>query len=451
MDRPGVRAFFVSLAALALALFLALYSGAAAETGHLLLGAAAALAALGVAAWVAVTLVPILARSTPLRWFAYRVEYKLTRGGWVYIGAIFVVALAALNTGNNLLFLILSTLIASILMSGVLSTLTLSGVDLAAELPERIFAGDPVFALFELRNEKQTAPSFSLRVESRPPGKTKRKQTAGPAAILQRPVYFPYLPRHDRVRQRVELVFPRRGVYRQNAFQIVTRFPFGLLQKGRRVDLPLEALVYPPVQPTEEYFEILPLITGELESYARGRGHDLYSLRDYQAPDDARFVHWKATARSGSLKVREFAREDERRVLLVFDPFSPDGSAQASAPESPAAQLSARETAEKFERAVNLCASLAWHFYETDALLQFLAPGAETPLAPAGEVIFDVLRSLASIQPLPASVGPSLLETFAVGPGLYPSLYKIMFTSHPRGSIPSSLWESCYFVFIPSL
>jgi len=446
MDRPGVRAFFVSMAALSLALFLALYSGAAAETGHLLLGAAAALTALGVAAWVAVTLVPILARSTPLRWFAYRIEYKLTRGGWVYIGGIFVVALAALNTGNNLLFLILSSLIASILMSGILSTLTLSGVDLAVELPERIFAGDPVFALFELGNEKQTLPSFSLRVESRPSGKIKPQQTSDPAAILKRPVYFPYLPRHDRVRQRVELVFPRRGVYRQDAFQIVTRFPFGLLQKARRVDLPLEAVVYPPVQPTDEYFEILPLITGELESYARGRGHDLYSLRDYQMSDDARFVHWKATARSGSLKVREFAREDERRVLLVFDPVFPV-SAGSATPEDPVAQALNPEALQKFERAVNLCASLAWHFYETDALLQFFAPGAETPLAPAGEIIFDVLRSLASIGPLPPSAEPSLLETLADGS----DLYKIIFTSHPRGSIPSNLWTSSYFMFIPSL
>ena len=118
MDRPGVRAFFVSMAALSLALVLALYSGAAAETGHVLLAGGAAVTALAVAGWVAITLVPILARRTPLRWFAYRIEFKFTREGWYYIGGIFVVALAALNTGNNLLFLVLSSLLASILMSG---------------------------------------------------------------------------------------------------------------------------------------------------------------------------------------------------------------------------------------------------------------------------------------------------------------------------------------------
>src|SRR5215470_5010719 len=95
-DRPAVRAFFLSMAALTIALVLALYSGAAALT------------ALLVAGWVGVTLVPILAKRTPLRWIGYRMEYRVTREGWIYILGIVLVALAAINTGNNLLFLILA-------------------------------------------------------------------------------------------------------------------------------------------------------------------------------------------------------------------------------------------------------------------------------------------------------------------------------------------------------
>jgi len=165
-DRPGVRAFFISIAALSVALLLALYSGAAAELGHVGLSIASALAALVVAAWVGITLVPVLAKRTPLRWIGYKMEYKVTREGWIYIGGIIVVALAALNTGNNLLFLILASLIAIILMSGILSSITLSGVEMRLELPEHIFAGQPVRAQVELENEKLTLPSFSLRVEA---------------------------------------------------------------------------------------------------------------------------------------------------------------------------------------------------------------------------------------------------------------------------------------------
>src|SRR5205809_2516639 len=165
-DRPGVRAFFLSMAALAGALLLALYPRAAAELGQLVPASTSALVALAIAGWVAVTLVPTLARRTPLRWIGHKIEYKISREGWVYFGVLSLVALAALNTGNNLLFLILASLIALLLMSGILSSITLSGISLRLVLPEHIFAGQPVRAMVELENEKLTLPSFSLRVEA---------------------------------------------------------------------------------------------------------------------------------------------------------------------------------------------------------------------------------------------------------------------------------------------
>ena len=160
--------------------------------GNLVLASATAMSALLVAGWVGVTLVPVLAKRTPLRWITYRMEYRLTREGWIYIGGIVLVALAAINTGNNLLFLILACLIASILMSGILSSLTLAGVELDLQLPEHIFAGQTVRGTVELKNEKQTLPSFSLRVEGA------KKKTHAAAVLLATPVYFPYLPRQNR-------------------------------------------------------------------------------------------------------------------------------------------------------------------------------------------------------------------------------------------------------------
>ena len=77
--------------------------------------------------------------------------------------------------------------------------------------------------------------------------------------------------------------------------------------------------MYPRIEPTDEVLEILPLVRGEWESFVRGRGSDLYRIREYMPEDSARHVDWKATAKSGSLKVREFAREDERKLCIVFD------------------------------------------------------------------------------------------------------------------------------------
>jgi len=419
------------MAALGVALFLALYSGAAAETGQVRLAAVSAFAALIVAGWVSVTMVPVLARRTPLRWINFKMEFKMTREGWFYVGGIFVISLAALNTGNNLLFLILASLIAIILMSGILSSISLSGVAMRLELPEHIFAGQPVRARLELENEKLTLPSFSLRVEAA------QKKGSPPAAVLSTPVYFPYLPKKSRAQQSVPLTFARRGLHRQDAFRITTRFPFGFLQKARRVELRTEALVYPSVEPTREFFEILPGVQGALESLNKGRGQDLYALRDYMPTDSARHVHWKASARLGSLMVREFTREDDCRVLLVLDPHV---AAEAGASPS-------QNAGERFDRAVTLCAGIAWHFFERNAQLQFRSAGVETSLASAEENIFAILRHLALTQPLPADPQLKLLTDLAASP----ELFKIIVTSQPRGSIPANLWHSSYVVFLDDL
>ena len=433
-DRPGVRAFFVSIASLGVALLLALYSGVASEIGHLGLSIAAALGSLLVAAWVAVTLVPILAKRTPLRWIGYKLEYKVTREGWIYIGGVLLVALAALNTGNNLLFLILASLIAIILMSGILSSITLSGVVLRLELPEHIFAGQPLRAMVELDNEKLTLPSFSLRLEAA------QSKKSPASALLETPVYFPYLPKKSCVQQSVPITFPRRGAYRQDAFRIVTRFPFGFLQKAHRVELPTEALVYPSVEPAQEFVEILPGLQGALDSLNKGRGQDLYALRDYVPTDSARHVHWKASARSGSLMVREFTREDDCRVLLVLDPHIPEGPAgQGATPGN--------VDSEPFERAVTLCAAIAWHFFERHAQLQFRDAEMETPLASAEQNIFPILRHLAVIRPFPPDPHHRFLYDLAAAP----DLFKVIVTSQPRGSIPEALWHSSYVVFLDEL
>ena len=427
-DRAGVRAFFLSILALGVALLLALYCGAATELGKPGLAIAAGLSALLLAAWVAVTLVPILARRTPLRWIGYKMEYKITREGWIYILGIFLVAIAALNTGNNLLFLILASLISIILMSGILSSITLSGLEMRLELPEHIFAGQPVRALVEVHNEKLTLPSFSLRVEGA------RAKEAAQAAMLETPVYFPYVQKHDRAQQTVPMTFPRRGVYSQEAFRIVTRFPFGFLQKARRVNLKSEALVYPSVEPTPDFFEVLPAMQGALESLTKGRGQDLYALRDYLPRDSSRHVHWKASARLGSLMVREFTQEDDCRVILVLDPHSSAG-------------LSGKNAAARFERAVGICAALAWHFYERNAVLQFKTVGFETPLVPAEGVIFSILRHLATANPLPPDPKRTLLSDLSEAA----QVFRVVVTSESRGSIPSNIWNQSWIIFLEDL
>ncbi len=423
--------------ALSVALGLALFSAAVAQAGRVLLAAVTAGFALALAGWVGVTIVPGLARRSSLRWVAYQVDYRLTRDGIIYLGAVFILILAAVNTGNNLLFMILACCLAGILISGVLSRAVLTKVEVKFDLPEHIFAEQPVLAEIELRNDKQMWPSFSLRVI----GESKIAQSPkGHAQILTQPVFFPYIGRMSAVRQKVELRFPRRGAYHQNAFGIRTRFPFGFFEKTRQVESKIDIVVYPRVEPTEQFYEVLPLLSGEIASQFRGRGHELHSLRQYQSNDNARFVDWKVTARSGRLMVREFAREDERRVMLVLDPF-------VGPPRADLGPLAAAEQEERFERAVSMAACIAWHFHEIDSVLQFRTDRFSTPMAPAGEIIYDTLHELALLEPQSSVTGGAFLDELASEQ----EIFKIILTCRAQHTIPTGLWSSSYFLFIDAL
>jgi uncharacterized protein (DUF58 family) len=243
-------------------------------------------------------------------------------------------------------------------------------------------------------------------------------RTPAPPAIFEGAAYFPYVPAGSELKADLELRFDHRGCYRQKSFGLATRFPFAFLTKTRHVPLAREIIVYPRVEPADEFFEVLPMITGEFETFSRGRGDDLYLIREYMPEDSARHVDWKATAKSGSLKVREFSREDERKLRIVFD--------------NPGKGVISEKA---YEDAVALAASLSWHFAGENTEISFVSQGY------TGDP--DIYRFLAHLAVAEPQALPSVVES------LRPSDdYNIILTTRARGSIPTALWACSYFVFL---
>jgi uncharacterized protein (DUF58 family) len=338
-------------------------------------------------------------------------------------------------------------MLAAILVSGIASAAVLRKLELDVSVPQHVFANTPVLGRVTVRNPRTWLPSFSIQVvpsKRKPPsqrwawepatfpfpGKGRQwlvlpdrrvrriTENPPPPGIFEGAAHFPFLPPNSQLTADLELRFRRRGEYVEDSLGLATRFPFSFLTKTRRLPLSRSVLVYPAVEAADELLHILPTITGELETFIRGRGYDLYRIREYMPEDSARHVDWKATARSGSLKVREFSREDERRLRLIFDNPSP-------------ASLSD----DAYERAVALAASLAWHFSLEDTELSFATQGY------AGDPdVYQFLRHLATVQP---AVGPSVLVQLAPTDD-----YNIVLTTQTRGSIPTALWNSSYVIFL---
>jgi uncharacterized protein (DUF58 family) len=152
-------------------------------------------------------------------------------GRW-YVGLTIGIGAGAINTGNNLLFLILGLLLSSIVVSGLLSELNLRGVRVERRLPSFARAGAPALVGLVARNEKPRAPSFSLEIRER------SGDVSGSAHLLA-------VLAGDTVEAAYETVPARRGRYRFAELEIATRAPFGLFEKARPVEAPDELIVLP--------------------------------------------------------------------------------------------------------------------------------------------------------------------------------------------------------------
>ncbi|HZW92555.1 MAG TPA: DUF58 domain-containing protein [Candidatus Eremiobacteraceae bacterium] len=455
--------FLLALVGLGLAFGAALLSTASGEAGNLWVSVILASLALLIAAFVGLVTVPYLARRVAIERLRRTFHYEVTKAGVVYVLVTLVIGIAALNTGNNLLYIVVAAMLAAILVSGIVSAYVLRRLNLEVRLPEQVFAGRPVMGQIVLHNPRRFLPSFSIRVvpARKEKGKKIRRQWRWerttfafplnrapqnqwlrvrdwrvrrvnaeplPPGIFEGMAYFPYLPPNAELRADLQLRFERRGRYCESSFGLATRFPFAFLTKTREVALQREILVYPPVEPPDEMFEILPLVTGEWESFVRGRGSDLYRLREYMPEDSARHVDWKATAKSGSLKVREFSREDERKLCIVFD--------------NPAAGMISDQA---YERALNLAASLAWHFSSQEAEVSFAVPGAHRTAD-----LHEFLTTLALIEPLKdhqTLQAPQATMLREIDRGTAGE-YNIILTAQSRGSLPTALWNCSYVVFV---
>jgi len=439
VDRPAWRRFFLALFGLSFSFFLALLSAALNLSGSQALGHLCAALSLVLAGIVAVKLVPFLARRTALERWMMKIEYEFTAEGAVYLVLVAVIIVAALNTGNNLLFIILASLLAGILVSGILSKIVLSELELDFALPEHLFAGQPMISRLTLRNLKFFLPSFSVTVAARDPAQRKRAvvESASRTQILDEPVYLPYIPRRCAVTQHVELTFPRRGRYSQEGFRVSTKFPFGFMKKTREVPAQQEILVLPSVRTTEQFSRILPLVSGEVESYFRGHGHDLYSIRDYQESDTVRHVDWKASARAQQLKVREFTREDDRRVVLVFDART---------------HAANQRTLAQFEKAVDLGACLAWHFAEGGIQMEFRTNDFETAMGPARDVVYPALESLALVEPkVVREAGKALTPAWETPASTHADAFQIIISCLPQGSVTTAAASASHVVNMDTL
>ena len=263
------------------------------------------------------------------RWLRPPRRLRFARSGAMLTGGALVLGLAAVGTGNNLLFLVLGGVLGFIALSGWMSEQMIRGLEIGRRVPRAVTAGEPARIGYEVRNGKRRMPSFAIEIGE---------------GGWKPPAWIPVVAPGETAMTRAEMAWARRGVHPLETVTVATSFPFGLFRKERDLEIPGEVVVWPrhdrPVREPRPAGERVRRM-GETAAGAAGARGEYRSLRPYRPGDDPRDVHWRTTARMGTPVVREYERDRAQALWLCLDLRSAEGDAAEAAAEA-AASLAAQ-------------------------------------------------------------------------------------------------------------
>lgn len=422
-QKKSLRFVLISALLTGAAMGAGLIAAVASQIGEYEIAAFSSKTALGLAILIVLYVVPQLARS--VQW---RSEYavQVPNAGLIFCAVILMVTIISLSSGNNLLYLVLAVLLATMIVSVIAARLNLKRLKPSVHYPDHIFAGEAIPFEVTLANQKRFLPAFSLSVdlvEERPAAKDSSKTIEQKAFALG---YFPIIPANAHARMRIERSFGERGIYPVTGFVVSTGFPFGFIEQRRFIEWQSEIVVYPQPKPLGDFGQLPPFLLGRVESRAKGSGSDLYAIRQYLSSDHHHHIDWKATAKTSRLMVREFTRDDDWRVTITFD--SQIDEQTAADPDNN--QLG-QNFGQQFERAITFAASLATYFTESGAEVRLVTAEDDSGFGTSQAHHFGMLRSLAQLSPKVSTDGDAPVRDEEWAQGL-----EIFITS--KGKPPSS-------------
>lgn len=235
---------------------------------------------------------------------------RLTRWGGLFLGLVLLSGLAAVNTGNNGLMMVVAVALGSYIVSGIWSRQVLGKIRVRVRNPREIFAGRPADFPFEIENNSKIFPACGLLIRGRGGAVLGGIERVAPGG---------------RQKSSLREVFNRRGRRAAGPWRIEVLLPLGFFLKSKEIPGSGEIVVYPEVrQGAVNRREGEGTSRGIKPWTGRGREGEVFQLRDFDEADDARQIHWKQSARQDRLIAVDRRRPRDRPLLLCLNPAAVD-------------------------------------------------------------------------------------------------------------------------------
>ena len=255
-----------------------------------------------------------------------RSRMTFTTEGWIFLVILAFVTVGAILRNVNLLIVMSGMMFAPLLLSWRIGTHVVRHVRARRIIPTRIHVGQIVNFQWELSNLSRL-PIWSIVIQdelvfeedpNRPDGVRKRRN---PRQRTQ--VTFNFVGIGQTEYMSYQCLFWDRGIYRVGPARVFSRYPFGLIKSWFGLPDPVEFHVAPRLGKLHPSWErrIASHVVGA-DSVRRKRGMDedeFYALRAWRAGDSLRQIHWRTTAKSGELMVKQFDQKTHRDIAIALD------------------------------------------------------------------------------------------------------------------------------------
>lgn len=291
-------------------------------------------------------------------------KMKSTKEGKRFFLAAFMIALAAFNTGNNLIYLILSMMLAIFFLSITVLKINMRKLVLKVRQDNPVYADTPARIAVTMVNKKRIA-SRSVKVMS--------------SGMAAEGINFPLIAGRSEVTGSLPVIFRKRGIYRYGDFLIESGYPFIFFIKKVFTSVKGEIIVYPEIKDIDRLSTPFPKEGHEQSPSKTGKGEEFSMFREFRYGDDSRRIHWKASAKTNKLLVMEYSADELKKMTVILD------------------NLMFRDE-NIFEKAVSFAASLTDLFLKEGYFVRLLTCSKVVPFGNSTEHLYKILDILAVIE-----------------------------------------------------